>query len=61
VRPQEPQPDPSLADTPPPVGDVGLHLTERIDPAAADALWRVILADVGPRGGEAVGADRDGR
>jgi hypothetical protein len=46
--PQHPQSDPAL-------DPVRLHVSvgERIDPAAADALWRIVLGGVGadPGGG----------
>ena len=40
------QPDSAPTDTPLPSGEVRLLITERIDPEAADALWRVVLGGV---------------
>ena len=41
-RSQVPSPDPSLT---------RVSFTDRIDPAAADALWRIVLGQSDPEGG----------
>jgi len=40
------QPDSAPTDAPLPPGEVRLLITERIDPEAADALWRVVMGGV---------------
>ncbi len=46
MPPDPAQPDPLPTDIPLSPGEVRLLITERIDPEAADALWRIVLGGV---------------
>lgn len=46
MPPDSAQPDSAPTDAPLRPGEVRLLITERIDPEAADALWRIVLGGV---------------